>query len=172
MCRGRAPYLAQKMKGMTLISLSKQTDLSSLSNRDVVPVLGIFHGSHAVSKGTVQALFGNIRGVTTTWGDCNLALAKHIDHVCDCNLALAKHIDQWGIDPSLWYRIDYMGVSNSRQPTTSKNEDAGYLSQLQKSGPGSNSCYVSSCSERNINILFWTLRQVVAPALKSCSMSD
>ncbi len=66
---GQAPNLAQKMKGMTLISLSMPTDLSSLSNRDVVPVLGIFHGSHAVSKVTVQALFGNIRGVTTTWGD-------------------------------------------------------------------------------------------------------
>jgi hypothetical protein len=60
---------ANNMKGTTLISLSMPTALSSLSNRDVVPVLGIFHGSHAVSMGTVQALFGNIRGLTTTWGE-------------------------------------------------------------------------------------------------------
>ncbi len=46
--RGRDPHLANNMKGTTLISISMPTTLSSLSNRDVVPVLGIFHGSHAV----------------------------------------------------------------------------------------------------------------------------
>ncbi len=45
------------------------TNLSSLSDGIVVPVLGIFHGSHEVSMGTVQALFGNIRGLNTTWGN-------------------------------------------------------------------------------------------------------
>ena len=38
--RGRDPYLTNNMKGTTLISFSMPTDLSSLSNRDVVPVLG------------------------------------------------------------------------------------------------------------------------------------
>ncbi len=63
--RGRDPYLAHNLKGTTLISFSLPTDLSSLSDRGVVPVLGIFHGSHEVSiMGTVQALFGNIRGLS------------------------------------------------------------------------------------------------------------
>jgi hypothetical protein len=57
------------MKGMTLISFSMPKDLSSLSNQAVVPVLGRFHGSHAVSMGTVQDLFGKIRDLTATWGD-------------------------------------------------------------------------------------------------------
>ncbi len=66
---GRDPYLADNMKGTTLISFSMPTDLSSLSNRDVVPVLGIFHGSHAVSMDKVQALLSNIRGLNSTWGE-------------------------------------------------------------------------------------------------------
>ncbi len=59
------------MKAMTLIAFSMPTvtDLSSLSDCSVVPVLGIFHGSHEVSMNTVQALFGNIRGLNTTWGN-------------------------------------------------------------------------------------------------------
>jgi hypothetical protein len=65
---GRGAYLDQKMKGMTLISLSLPTDLSSLHNRGVVPVSGIFHGSHEVSMGTIQALFRGISGLATTWG--------------------------------------------------------------------------------------------------------
>jgi hypothetical protein len=56
---------------------------------------------------------------------CNLALAKHIDHQHPALLAFLRESSLGGIDPSLWYRIDYMGVSNSRQPTTSKNEERG-----------------------------------------------
>jgi hypothetical protein len=70
---GWAPFLAHNMKRLTLVSFSLPTNLSYLSDRGVVPVLGIFHGSHAVSIGTVQALFSNIRGLTATWGDLQLA---------------------------------------------------------------------------------------------------
>jgi hypothetical protein len=38
-----ATYLAKHMKGMTLISFSMPTNLTSLCNRGAVPVLGIFH---------------------------------------------------------------------------------------------------------------------------------
>jgi hypothetical protein len=72
--RGRDPYLAKRMKGMTLISFSMPTALSSLSDQGIVPVLGILHGSHEISMGTVQALFGNIRGLTATWGDLQIAI--------------------------------------------------------------------------------------------------
>jgi hypothetical protein len=57
--RGRDPYLAHNLKGTTLISFSLPTDLSSLSDRGVVPVLGIFHGSHEVSN----ALHGYRSGI-------------------------------------------------------------------------------------------------------------
>ncbi len=92
-----------------------------------MPVLGIFHSSHAVSKGTVQALFGNIRGLTATWGDLQFGPGETYRSFNQRPALLAFLLESslGGIDPSLWYRIDYMGVSNSRQPTTSKNEERG-----------------------------------------------
>jgi hypothetical protein len=41
--RGLAPYLDHNMKGMSLITFSMQTDLSSFINQGIVHVLGIFH---------------------------------------------------------------------------------------------------------------------------------
>ena len=124
---GRSPYLAHNMKGTTLISFSMPTVLSSLSNRDVVPVLGIFHGSHAVSMGTVQALFGNIRGLTATWGDLRFGPGETYRSFNEhpALLAFLRQSSIGGIDRSLWCRVDYMGVSDSRQPTTSRNEERG-----------------------------------------------
>jgi hypothetical protein len=117
--RGRDPYLANNMKGTTLISFSMPTNLSSLSNRDIVLVLGLFHGSHEVSMGTVQALFGNIRGLTATWGDLLFGPGKTSKsfHAHPALLAFLRESSLGGIDPSLSYRVDYMGVSNALQPT-------------------------------------------------------
>jgi hypothetical protein len=125
--RGRGPYLAHNMKGTTLISFSMPTVLSSLSNRDVVPVLGIFHGSHAISMGTVQALFGNIRGLTATWGDLRFGPGETYRsfHEHPARLAFLRESSLEGIDPSLLCRVDYMGVSDTRQQTTSKKEERG-----------------------------------------------
>ncbi len=113
--RGRDPYLAHNLKGTTFISFSLQTDLSSLSDQGVVPVLGIFHGSHEVSMGTVQALFGNIRGLTVTWSDLLFGpgeTAKSF-HAHPALFAFLCESSLGGIDPSLSYRVDYMGVSDA-----------------------------------------------------------
>jgi hypothetical protein len=125
--RGQAPYLAQKMKGMTLISFSMPTDLSSLSDQDVVPVLGIFHGSHEISMVTVKALFGSIRGLTATWGALQFGPRKpsRSFHDHPARLAFLLESSLGGIDPSFCYCVDYMGVSDTRQPTTSKNDEQG-----------------------------------------------
>jgi hypothetical protein len=125
--RERDPYLAHNMKGTTLISFSMPTNLSSLSNRDVVPVLGIFLGSHAISMGTVQALFGNIRGLTAQWGELRFGPgeASKSLHAHPALLAFLHGSSLGGINPSLSYRVDYMGVSDTRQPTTSKTEERG-----------------------------------------------
>ncbi len=122
--RGRDPYLANNMKGTTLISFSMPTNLSSLSNRDVIPVLGIFHGSRAVSMGTVQALSGNIQGLTTQWRELRFGPGEALKsfHAHPALLAFLHGSSLGGINPSLSYRVDYMGVSDTRQPTTSKKE--------------------------------------------------
>ncbi len=77
--------------------------------------------------GTVQALLGNIRGLTATWGDLQFGPGEtyrsFIQH--PALLAFLRESSLGGINPSLWYRIDYISVSNFRQPTTSKNEERG-----------------------------------------------
>ena len=50
----REKYLDRRMKGLHLITYSMPTTLSSLQNRDVVPVDAIFHGSQLVSQRTVE----------------------------------------------------------------------------------------------------------------------
>jgi hypothetical protein len=85
---GRSPYLAHNMKGTTLISFSMPTVLSSLSNRDVVPVLGIFHGSHAVSMAPFRPCLETSEVSLRHGAICGLALAKHIDHLMNILLYL------------------------------------------------------------------------------------
>ncbi len=84
------------------------TDLSSLSNRDVVPVLGIFHGLHAVSMGTVQALLSNIRGLNATWGELRFGPGEtyRLFHEHPAVLAFLRQSSLEGIDPSLLCGVD------------------------------------------------------------------
>jgi hypothetical protein len=65
---GCAGYLADRMNRMTPISFSMPTDLTSLRIRGAVPVIGIFHGTHLASMGTVQGLISGISGLTARWG--------------------------------------------------------------------------------------------------------
>jgi hypothetical protein len=66
----RASYFNQRMKALVLLSLSTlmPTDMSSLCNREVVPVLGILYDSRLVFEDTVQAIFRGIDGLTARWG--------------------------------------------------------------------------------------------------------
>ncbi len=57
------------------------TDLSSLIDWGVVPVLGIFHGSHEVSMETVQACLATSEVSQRHGPICDLALAKHGNHL-------------------------------------------------------------------------------------------
>ena len=60
-------WIAKTMKGLNLLSFSMPKDRSSLRCMNEVPVVGILHGSHAVSLQTVQAMFGRINGFATAW---------------------------------------------------------------------------------------------------------
>ena len=64
----RRSYLDSRLKGMNFISYSVPRTLSSLQNRGVVTMDGIFHGSHVVSQRTVQGLFDSVDGLTASWG--------------------------------------------------------------------------------------------------------
>ncbi len=77
--------------------------------------------------GTVQALFGNIRSLTATWGDLQFGPREpsRSFHDHPARLAFLHESSLGGINQSLSYRVDYMGVSDTRQPTTSKNEERG-----------------------------------------------
>jgi hypothetical protein len=77
--------------------------------------------------GTVQALFGNIRCLTATWDDLQFDPGKTYRSFNEHTALLAslRQSSIGGIDHSLWCRIDYMGVSDTRQQTTSRNEERG-----------------------------------------------
>ncbi len=100
-------------------------------------MLGIFHGSHEVSMHTVQALIGNIRqmirGLTATWADLRLGPRETWKSFNEhpALLTFLRESSLGGIDPSLMYRVDYMGVSNTRQPSTSTNEEGGRAWRFQ-----------------------------------------
>ena len=49
----RAPYFNERMKALALLSISMPTDMSSLCNRDVVPVFGILYETRLVFENTV-----------------------------------------------------------------------------------------------------------------------
>ncbi len=67
----RAPYFNKHLKALALLSISMPTDMSSLCNREVVPVFGILHDSRLVFENTVQAIFRGVDGLYTTWAPLN-----------------------------------------------------------------------------------------------------
>jgi hypothetical protein len=63
----RLSYLNSRLKGINFISYSMPRTLSSLRQRGIVSMNGIFHGSRVVSQHTVQGLFGSVDGLTASW---------------------------------------------------------------------------------------------------------
>ena len=101
----RASYIKTNMKGVDLISYSVPTALSAMSNRNVVPVLCIFHGSHEVAQRTVQSLFCNIQGLTTNW-----TFNEHAMFI-----RFLRESSLGGMDPTLMFWVDYMGVCDDNK---------------------------------------------------------
>jgi hypothetical protein len=64
----RAPYLNQRMKGLVLLSFSMPTAVSSLRNREVVPVTGILYDTRVVCESTVQDIFCGVDSLAVRWG--------------------------------------------------------------------------------------------------------
>ena len=63
----RASYFNERMKALVLLSISMPTVMSSLCNREVVPVFGILYDSRLVFENTVQAIFRGVDGLSATW---------------------------------------------------------------------------------------------------------
>ena len=115
----QSSYFTKHMKGLMLLSFSMPTALSSLRNREVVPVVGILYDLHLVYESTVQGILRGVDGLNTTWG------ALHFGPRTDCQsldehpafLRFLRESSLGGIDPALMCRIDCKGVSDARQET-------------------------------------------------------
>ena len=106
-------WIAKTMKGLNLLSFSMPKDRSSLRCMNEVPVVGILHGSHAVSLQTVQAMFGRINGFATAWtpiyfgpGTPCKAFTDHVKYKTFLETSSTVHTD-----PIANIRVDIIGNS-------------------------------------------------------------
>ena len=120
----RRSYLDSRLKGMNFISYSVPRTLSSLQNRGVVTMDGIFHGSHVVSQHTVQGLFDSVDGLTASWGALYFGPGEAWPSLND-HAAYKTYLREsslGGLNPALMFRVDYRGVSEAMQPTIWREE--------------------------------------------------
>jgi hypothetical protein len=77
--------------------------------------------------GTLQALFGNIRGLTATvtWGEVRFGPgeASKSFHAHPTLIDFLDGSSLEEMDPYLSYRVDYMDACDNRQQTTRKKEE-------------------------------------------------
>ena len=78
----RASYFNKHLKALALLSISMPTDMSSLCNREVVPVFGILYDSRLVFENTVQAIFRGVDGLSATWAPLYFDPSTHCHTVC------------------------------------------------------------------------------------------
>ena len=129
----REKYLDARIKGLHLITYSVPTTLSSLQNRDVVPVDAIFNASHLVSQRTVETVFAGLAGLTFYWGALYYgpgetwpSLNEHAAFI-----AFLRESSRGGVDPTLMFRVDFRGDSEARQPILRKDEQQARAWKLE-----------------------------------------
>ena len=120
----RLSYLDSRLKGMNFISYSVPRTLSTLQNRGVVPMDGIFYGSHVVSQCTVQGLFASVDGLTAFWGALYFGRGEAWPSLNDhaAYKTFLRESSLGGVDTTLLFRVDFRGVSEARQPVIAKDE--------------------------------------------------
>ena len=120
----RLSYLDSRLKGMNFISYSVPRTLSTLQNRGVVPMDGIFYGSHVVSQCTVQGLFASVDGLTAFWGALYFGRGEAWPSLNDhaAYKTFLRESSLGGLSPTSKFRVDYRGVSEEMQPTIKKVE--------------------------------------------------
>jgi hypothetical protein len=119
----RASYLSKHLKGLTLVSCSVPTTLTSCCDKGVVYMQGILHGSHLVNERTVHGLFDRINGVTAQWGALYFDQGEIGESFDSVFRTFLRESSLGGKDPALKFRVDYTGVSEARQPAIKKNDD-------------------------------------------------
>jgi hypothetical protein len=98
------PYFNERMKALVVLSISKPTVMSSLCNREVVPVFGILYDSRLVFENSVQAIFRGVDGLSATWAVLHFGPGTEYPSSRD-----GTKIESVGVSqPSL--RIDSVGV--------------------------------------------------------------
>jgi hypothetical protein len=115
----RAPYFNKHLKALALLSISMPTDMTSLCNREVVPVMGILYDSRLVFENTVQAIFRGFDGLCTTWAPLHFGPGTKYpllnDHPAFIEFLAKSSLG--GMDKTLQYRFDYEGISDAGQET-------------------------------------------------------
>ena len=121
----RVSYLNSNLKGMNFISYSVPKTLSSAQSRGVVPMDGIFHGSHVVAENTVQGLFGSVEGLTTSWGALYFGPGEAWPSLNEhaAFKSFLRESSLGGLNPTLMFRVDYRGVCEAMQPTIRRVEE-------------------------------------------------
>ncbi len=93
----------------------KPTDMSSLCNREVVPVFGIFYDSRLVFENTIQAIFRGVDGLYTTWAPLYFGPGTKYPSLNDhaAFIAFLAESSLGGMDKTLQLRFDYEGISDA-----------------------------------------------------------
>jgi hypothetical protein len=115
----RASYFNKNLKALALLSISMPTVMSSLCNREVVPVVGILYDSRLVFENTVQAIFRGVDGLSATWAALHFGPGTKFPSLND-HPAFIKFLAEsslGGMDKTLQFRFDYEGISDARQET-------------------------------------------------------
>jgi hypothetical protein len=115
----RAPYFNKHLKALALLSFSMPTDVSSLRNREIVPVFGILYDSRLVFENTVQAIFHGVDGLSATWAPLYFGPGTQYPLLNDhpAFITFLAQSSLGGMDKTLDYRFDYKGISDARQET-------------------------------------------------------
>ena len=127
----RKKYRETRLKGLVLFTYSMPTSLSCLSSKPdgndegIVVMQGILHGPRLVLLHAVQGLFGSVQGLTTHWaplcfgqGQAYPSLNEHAAFK-----TFLRESSLGGLDPTLMFRVDYIGKSEARQLVIHKDDE-------------------------------------------------
>ncbi len=115
----RASYFNKHLKALALLSISMPTVMSSLCNREVVPVFGILYDSRLVFENTVQAILSGVDGLSATWAALHFGPGTKFPSLNDhpAFIQFLAESSLGGMDKTLQFRFDYEGISDARQET-------------------------------------------------------
>jgi hypothetical protein len=117
--RARDPYLNKHMKELKLLSFSVLTALSSLCNREVMPVVGILYDTRVLCENTVQGIFHGVDGLNARRGVLHFGTGTGLLqlHAHPAFIQFLGESSLGGMNRALMWRVDCRGFSDASQAT-------------------------------------------------------